>query len=153
MKYVQTSGEAFSPQKKIYSTSDHEIFSLVSIFGSFLPSWIWIQPTKIKADPYGIGSTTMARTVGTVSCVSQVLCTFSRTRIRTHMVVDPEHREGTESIPTWGGHPDILIHEGGVVLPLLVSAFIVAVRLVLCIFLHLMVTVSVIFRRLDGVEV
>jgi hypothetical protein len=47
-----------------------------------------------------------------------------------------------ECIPTWRGHPDILIHEGGVVLPLLVSAFIVAVCLVLCIFLHLMVTDS-----------
>jgi hypothetical protein len=42
---------------RIYSTSKHEISSRFSFFGSLLPSWIririWIQPTKINAEPIG----------------------------------------------------------------------------------------------------
>jgi hypothetical protein len=61
MKDFQATGETFNPQKRTSSISKHEISSLVSIFFTFLPSWIRIriQPTKIHADPYASESTTV----------------------------------------------------------------------------------------------
>jgi hypothetical protein len=55
MKDVKATGEAFSPQQIITSsTSKHEIYALFSYFcGSILPSWIQIRPNKINADPCG----------------------------------------------------------------------------------------------------
>ncbi len=50
MEDVQAIGEAFSPQKRTSSTSKREI-SFFYFCGSFLPSWIRIQPTKIITDP------------------------------------------------------------------------------------------------------
>jgi hypothetical protein len=60
MKDVQATGEAFSPQKRKSSISKHEIFLTFFYFsGSYLTSWIRIQPTKTNADPCGTGSTTL----------------------------------------------------------------------------------------------
>ncbi len=55
MKDVQATGGAFSPQQTITSsTSKHKISALFSyFFGSILPSWIQIRPTKINANPCG----------------------------------------------------------------------------------------------------
>ncbi len=69
---MQETGEAFSPQKRTYSTSKYENSILFSVFvGHFCPSgsgsgfsfkmWIRIriQPTQINADPCESGSTTL----------------------------------------------------------------------------------------------
>ncbi len=42
--------------KKTSSISKHEMSSLFYFCRSFLPSWIWIQPTKMNADPWRSGS-------------------------------------------------------------------------------------------------
>jgi hypothetical protein len=39
---VQTTEEAFSPQKRTSSTSEHEILFFSFFCGSYLPSWFWI---------------------------------------------------------------------------------------------------------------
>ncbi len=54
----QATVEALSPQNRIYQALHNRKFLLFFKFcGSFPPSYIWIQPTKINADPCGYGST------------------------------------------------------------------------------------------------
>jgi hypothetical protein len=47
IKDLQATEVVFIPQKRTSSTSKLDIFSFR---GVFLPSWIWIQPTKMNAD-------------------------------------------------------------------------------------------------------
>jgi len=49
LKYLQATGEAFSPQKRTSGTSEHESSSL--FHAPKMPSWIQIKPAKINADP------------------------------------------------------------------------------------------------------
>jgi hypothetical protein len=52
LKDVQATEEAFSPQKR--TSSKIKTWNFLTLFyfrGSFLPSWIRIQPTKVNADP------------------------------------------------------------------------------------------------------
>jgi hypothetical protein len=61
MKYIGATGETASPL----------------VYGSILPTWIWIkiQLTKIKADPCGSGLTTTAL-VDSFLCIALTLKQF-----------------------------------------------------------------------------